>query len=172
MQNWLLQSRQYHQSLCCGWYQLTSTQCHVNADFTGLAELSILQRGWCHSSLCSNAAVSKLWLVEVGSTSSCMLCGYCYLWSDPHSFFILQLVRPGKRYFFTSNMSRLTGTHSPPSGAELRMSGAMSPLPHILPWHTQRWLYLYIAFTVSSLPLTLLVLFSTSFSFIAISCFI
>jgi len=42
----------------------------------------------------------------------------------------------------------------------LRMSGAIPPLPHMLPWHTQGWLYLYIAFTVSSLPLTLLVLFN------------
>ena len=89
------------------------------------------------------------------------------------SFFILQLVHPGTRFFFTSNISRLTvGPTHLHLVLRLRMSGAVPPLPHMLPWHTQGWLCLYIAFTVSSLPLTFLVLFSTSFSCIMISCFI
>ena len=75
--------------------------------------------------------------------------------------------------FFTSNISRLTVGPAPLHLVlRLRMSGAIPPLPHMLPWHTQGWLYLYIAFTVSSLPLNLLVLFSTLFSCIMSSCFI
>ena len=77
------------------------------------------------------------------------------------------------KIFFTSNISRLTvGPTHLHLVLRLRMSGAIPPFPHMLPWHAQGWLYLYIAFTVSSLPLTLLVLFSTSFSCIVMSCFI
>jgi len=77
------------------------------------------------------------------------------------------------KIFFTSIVSRLTvGPTHLHLVLRLRMSGAIPPLPHMLPFHTQGWLYLCIAFTVSSLPLTSLVLFSTSFPCIAISCFI
>jgi len=167
MQNWLLQSGQYHQLLHSTWcHLLSSRQCHVNA---GLAELSILQSSWCRH--CAGMQLwAKLWLVEVRSISSCMLCSYHYLRSDPHSFcsWFIQW-----QDIFTFIISRLTvGPTHLHLVLRLRMSRAIPPLPHMLPWYTQGWLYLYIAFTVSSVPLTFLVHFSTSFSCIMISCFI
>jgi hypothetical protein len=156
MQNWLLQSRQYcqslHSSLC---HLLSSTQCHVNAGLTGLAELSILQSDWCHLLLCRNAAVSKVVVGVSGFHFKPHAVHLPLLMEWPSQFLHSVVGSSRDKIFFTSNISRLTrGPTHLHLVLRLRMSGAIPPLPHMLPWHTQGWLYIYIAFTVSSLPLT------------------
>jgi hypothetical protein len=94
MQNWLLQSGQYHQSLHCGWYQLSSTQCHVNANLTDLAVMQLWAScGWCK------------WV----PLQACMLCSYHYLWSNPHSFF-----NSAVGFFYLQYIQIDCGTHTLP----------------------------------------------------------